>query len=57
MCDVIAETAFGELTADGVTGILVRCGPGPCTVELGGGETIVTYEDGSSKSTTWNYAN
>ena len=57
MCEVMAETAFGELSTDGVAGILVRCGADPCTVDKGGGETIVTYEDGSSKSTTWNYSN
>lgn len=57
MCDIMAETAFGELSTEGVAAIVVRCGPEACTADKGTGETIVTYQDGSSKSASWQYAN
>jgi hypothetical protein len=56
-CEVMAETAFGELSTEGVSRILVRCGaPAPCTPEHGIGQTVVTYEDGTTGTSEWEYA-
>lgn len=56
MCELMAETAFGELSTEGVEHVLVRCGAlEPCTLDRGVGETIVTYADGSTKSSAWEY--
>lgn len=55
-CELMAETAFGELSIEGVEHVLVRCGAlEPCTTDRGLGETIVTYADGSTKSSAWEY--
>lgn len=56
MCELMAETAFGELSTEGVQHILVRCGAlEPCTADRGVGETLVTYADGTIKSAAWEY--
>jgi hypothetical protein len=56
MCRTMAETAFGELDQARVIGILVRCGEPPCTNEHGAGDTIVTYADGTTGTSSWEYA-
>jgi hypothetical protein len=56
MCLTMAETAFGELSDQEVVRILVRCGTPPCTAEHGVGDTVVTYADGTSRTSTWEYA-
>jgi hypothetical protein len=55
-CRTMAETAFGELSMVGVVAILVRCSTPPCTDDGGGGETIVSYADGTILTTAWEYA-
>jgi hypothetical protein len=56
-CELMAETAFGELSTEGVSRILVRCGAqAPCTPEHGIGETVVTYEDRTTGTSEWEYA-
>lgn len=55
-CRTMAETAFGELTDQQVVTILVRCGEPPCTDVHGVGETIVSYEDGTTQTANWEYA-
>jgi hypothetical protein len=54
-CRTMAETAFGELSDQAVASILVRCGELPCTNEHGAGETLVTYADGTSQTSGWEY--
>lgn len=55
-CRLMAETAFGEWPTKGVTMIVVKCGPDPCTPAGGAGETTVVYEDGTTRQSTWEYA-
>ncbi len=55
-CRTMAETAFGEVSSDDVLTILVRCDEPPCTDDHGVGETLITYLDGTIKTTTWEYA-
>ena len=55
-CELMAETSFGELSTEGVEHVIVRCGAlAPCTAQRGVGETVVTYQDGSTKSSAWEY--
>jgi hypothetical protein len=54
-CRTMAETAFGELSDDGVVSILVRCSAA-CDNTRGLGETLVTYEDGEMQTSSWEYA-
>lgn len=35
--------------------IVVRCKPGPCTAANGAGETILTFADGTTQVSEWNY--
>jgi len=56
MCRTMAETAFGELDARAVIAILVRCGEPPCDAKHGAGDTIVTYADGTTGASSWEYA-
>jgi hypothetical protein len=56
MCLTMAETSFGELSTEAVIAIVVRCSKLPCTDEHGAGETVVTYADGSTASSGWEYA-
>lgn len=56
MCDTMAETAFGELSTEAVVSILVRCTEPPCTDEHGIGETLVSYADGTTGTSSWEYA-
>lgn len=56
MCRTMAETAFGEVSDNAVVQIVVRCTRQPCTIDQGAGDTIVTYEDGSIQSSSWEYA-
>jgi hypothetical protein len=56
MCRTMAETAFGEVSDEAVTGIVVRCTRQPCTDDQGAGDTIVTYADGSTQTSSWEYA-
>lgn len=56
MCRTMAETAFGELDEQRVIGILVRCGVPPCTDKHGAGDTIVSYADGTTGTSSWEYA-
>jgi hypothetical protein len=56
MCRTMAETAFGELSTEAVIAILVRCGEPPCTDKHGVGDTVVSYADGSTRSSSWEYA-
>lgn len=56
MCRSLAETAFGELSDQAVVRILVRCGEPPCTDEHGIGDTLVTYADGTTRTSNWEYA-
>jgi hypothetical protein len=55
MCRTLAETAFGEVSDEAVTGIVVRCTRQPCTDDQGEGDTIVTYVDGSTQTSSWEY--
>lgn len=55
-CRTMAETAFGEVSEVDVVTILVRCKELPCTDDHGIGETLISYSDGSSKTTSWEYA-
>lgn len=55
-CRLMAETAFGEWPTEGVTTIVVQCGPDPCTPTGGAGETTIIYEDGTTRASTWEYA-
>jgi hypothetical protein len=55
MCRTMAETAFGEVSDEGVVQILVRCTRQPCTNDQGAGDTIVTYADGSTQMSSWEY--
>jgi hypothetical protein len=55
MCDTMAETAFGELSTEAVVSILVRCSEPPCTNEHGVGETLVSYADGTTGTSSWEY--
>jgi hypothetical protein len=55
MCRTMAETAFGEVSDEAVTGIVVRCTRQPCTDDQGAGDTIVTYVDGSTQTSSWEY--
>jgi hypothetical protein len=55
-CRTMAETAFGEVSDQAVVSILVRCSEPPCTDDHGVGETLVTYADGSSRTSSWEYA-
>lgn len=56
MCRTMAETAFGEVSDEAVTGIVVRCTRQPCTDGQGAGDTIVTYADGTTQTSSWEYA-
>ena len=55
-CRTMAETAFGEVSAEGVVSIVVRCDEPPCTDDHGIGETLITYEGGTVRTTYWEYA-
>jgi hypothetical protein len=55
MCDTLAETAFGELSTEAVVSILVRCTEPPCTDDHGVGETLVSYADGTTGTSSWEY--
>jgi hypothetical protein len=55
MCRTLAETAFGELSDQAVASIVVRCSELPCTDDHGIGETVVTYADGTSQTSNWEY--
>ena len=55
-CRTMAETAFGELSNQFVTAILVHCTIRPCTARAGTGVTIVTYADGREDAALWEYA-
>jgi hypothetical protein len=55
-CRTMAETAFGDVSADDVINIVVRCTDQPCTDDQGIGETLVTYADGSTSTASWEYA-
>ena len=55
MCRTMAETAFGEITDQAVVGIVVRCSQPPCTDAHGIGDTLVTYADGSVRTSSWEY--
>ena len=55
MCATMAETAFGELSDQGVVQILVRCTEPPCTDQQGTGDTIVTYADTTTRTSSWAY--
>lgn len=56
MCRTMAETAFGEVPDEAVVEIVVRCTRQPCTDDQGAGDTIVTYADGSTRTSSWEYA-
>jgi hypothetical protein len=56
MCRTMAETAFGEVSQFEVVSIQVRCTRVPCTVDQGAGDTLVTYEDGTTQTSSWEYA-
>jgi hypothetical protein len=56
MCRTMAETAFGELSDQAVVRILVRCGAPPCTDKHGVGDTVVSYADGTTSTSAWEYA-
>jgi hypothetical protein len=55
-CRTMAETAFGEVSAIDVVTIVVRCTEQPCTDDHGIGETLVSYSDGSIRTSSWEYA-
>lgn len=56
ICRTMAETAFGELSIESVARIVVRCGAPPCTDGQGTGDTVVTYSDGTTLTSSWQYA-
>jgi hypothetical protein len=56
MCRTMAETAFGEVSDEAVTAIVVRCTRQPCTDAQGAGDTVVTYADGTTQTSSWEYA-
>ena len=56
MCRTMAETAFGEVSDEAVVQIVVRCTRQPCTNDQGAGDTVVTYADGSTQMSSWEYA-
>jgi hypothetical protein len=56
MCATMAETAFGELPMESVIAIVVRCTEPPCTDKGGTGDTVVSYADGTTRSSSWEYA-
>jgi hypothetical protein len=56
MCRTMAETAFGEVPVEGVVRIVVRCAKPPCTDAHGTGDTLVTYSDGTIRTSSWEYA-
>ena len=56
MCRTMAETAFGEVSDEDVVAIVVRCTRQPCTDAQGAGDTIVTYADGTTRTSSWEYA-
>lgn len=56
MCRTMAETAFGEVSDVGVVQIVVTCTRLPCTIDGGAGDTVVTYQDGSTRTSSWEYA-
>jgi hypothetical protein len=56
MCRTMAETAFGKVSDEAVVQILVRCTRQPCTDDQGAGDTVVTYADGSTQMSSWEYA-
>jgi hypothetical protein len=56
MCLTMAETAFGEVSNLAVVGIVVRCTRMPCAIDQGAGETLITYKDGTTLTTSWEYA-
>jgi hypothetical protein len=55
MCLTMAETAFGEVSNAAVVLIVVRCTRMPCTIDQGEGETLITYNDGTTLTTSWEY--
>lgn len=55
ICRTMAETAFGELSDEGVVQIVVRCTRPPCTAGHGTGSTVVTYADGIRRTSDWEY--
>ena len=55
MCGTMAETAFGDVSNEGVVRIVVRCGEQPCTDQHGVGDTVVTYSNGTMLTSTWEY--
>jgi hypothetical protein len=55
MCRTLAETAFGEVSDEAVVQIVVRCTRQPCTNDQGAGDTVVTYMDGSTQVSSWEY--
>lgn len=55
MCRTMAETAFGEVSDQAVVRIVVRCAESPCTNEHGLGDTVVTYADGTTQTSSWEY--
>lgn len=55
-CRTMAETAFGELSDQEVKAILVRCSEPPCTNDHGIGDTVVSYADGTTQTSSWEYA-
>ena len=56
MCLTMAETAFGEVSDAAVVQIVVRCTRMPCTIDQGAGDTLITYQDGTLLTTSWEYA-
>lgn len=56
MCLTMAETAFGEVSNAAVVLIVVRCTRMPCTIDQGEGDTLITYNDGTTLTTSWEYA-
>jgi hypothetical protein len=56
MCKTMAETAFGEISDQAVIAILVRCSEPPCTDRHGTGDTVVSYADGTTRTSSWEYA-
>jgi hypothetical protein len=53
----MAEIAFEELSAESVAQLVVSCTATPCTDTQGAGDTLVRYEDGSTSTSSWQYAN
>ena len=56
MCRTMAETAFGEVSDVAVVQIVVTCTRQPCTNDQGAGDTVVTYEVGTTQTSSWEYA-